>query len=483
MRDIKGGKDRLASRYEKLMGNTVVFAIGSFSSKLLVLLMMRYYTGILSPEQYSAADRVVTTANLLMPFVMLSINEAVIRFGMDKNERRSDVFTVGLKTVFAGFLVFLLVSPVLLLVDLLSPYVALIAVYVLFGMLKSVTAQFVRAIGLVRLFVIDGFVSTATTIGFNLLFLSVFSMGLEGYVLATVASNAVSVAGLFLVARLWRFVHLRKKLPRLRAEMLRYSIPLIPTTMFWWITNVSDRYVVTWFCGEGANGLYAVAGKLPNLLTIVSAIFYQAWQISAVSEKDDRDAVRFYSEVYEYYSTALVLAGSGILMLLRPITSVLYASAYYDSWQYAPFLVMSEVFSSLVTFLGSFYMVNKKNATVPLAICTGAVLNLVLNFLLIPKFGPIAAAFTTFISYLAAFFVRAIDVRRLVPLRLRLLPTAGNLLLLMVQTKLMFSPKTESFWVQLGCFVLILLFNLKPMLRLCFAFFDRLSAMRGKRRA
>lgn len=473
----------MANRYERLMGNTLVFAVGSFSSKLLVLLMMRYYTGILAPEQYSAADRVVTTANLLMPFVMLSINEAVIRFGMDKAERRSDVFTVGLKTVLAGFLVFLFVSPVLLFVELLSPYVALISVYVLFGMLKSVTAQFVRSIGLVRLFVIDGFISTATTILFNILFLSVFSWGVEGYVLATVVSNAVSVTGLFLIARLWCFFKPKRKLKRLRAEMLRYCVPLIPTTMFWWITNVSDRYVVTWFCGEAANGIYAVACKLPSLLTIVSSIFYQAWQISAVSEKDDRDAARFYSNVYEYYSTALFLAASGLLMLLRPITSVLYAPAYYESWRYAPFLVMSEVFSSLVTFLGSFYMVRKKSGTVPVAIFTGAVLNLGLNFILIPKYGPLAAAFTTFVSYLAAFFVRAADVKRFVDLRLRFVPTAGNLFLLMTQTWLMFSEHGSSLLVQIGMFILLVLANLRPVLRLGFALADRLAARMGGERA
>jgi O-antigen/teichoic acid export membrane protein len=469
----------LANRYEKLVGNTLVFAIGSFSSKLLVLLMMRYYTGILAPAQYSVADRITTTANLLMPFVMLSINEAIIRFGMDRNENRSEVFTTGLKVVLAGFLVFLVVSPVMLLTDMLSPYIWLIAVFVLFGMLKSVTAQFVRAIGLVRLYVIDGFIATATTILFNILFLSVFSWGISGYVLATVASNLVSVVGLFLAAKLWRFVCFRRKNPRLRAEMLRYSIPLIPTTMFWWITNVSDRYIVTYFCGDAANGLYTVACKLPGLLTIVSSIFYQAWQISAVSEKDSRTATRFYSEVYGYFNTALFLAGSGLLMLLRPITSVLYAPDYYASWQYTPFLVMSEVFSSLVTFLGTFYMVKKKNATVPVAIATGAILNIVLNFLLIPKYGPLAAAFTTFISYLAAFAVRAIDVRRVVKIRMRILNTAGNLLLLMVQAWLMYQPATDSFWVGLGMFVLMVVVNIKPLLRLAFALFDRLMARRG----
>lgn len=48
--------------------------------------------------------------------------------------------------------------------------------------------------------------------------------------------------------------------------MLKYAVPMIPNTMFWWITNVSDRYIVTALCGEGANGLYAVAYKIPSIV-------------------------------------------------------------------------------------------------------------------------------------------------------------------------------------------------------------------------
>jgi len=470
----------LANRYSKLMGNTLIFAIGSFSSKLIVFLMMRYYTEILSPPQYSVADRITSTANLLMPFVMLSVNEAVIRFGMERTLQKSDVFTIGLKTVLTGFVVFLACSPLMLFFRLLSPYIALIAVYVLFGMLKSVTAQFVRATGMVRLFVLDGFVSTATTIGFNILFLSAFHWGVEGYVLATVASNILSVCLLFFFAHLRQYVDFGSKNPGLRREMLRYCVPLIPTTMFWWITNVSDRYVVTWFWGEGANGLYAAAAKLPNLLTIVSAIFYQAWQLSAVSEKDSDDALAFYSEVYDYYMTLLFLAASGLLMLLRPITGLYLARAYYDGWRHSTFLVLGEVFSSLVTFLGTFYMVEKRNATVPLAIALGAGSNLVLNLLLVPRFGPLAAAFTTFVSYLLSFVVRAADVHRVVPIRMRVPRCAGNLALLLVQLGMMFFPQTAGFLFQLGMFAIVALFNLRPALRMLTGLLTRFGLAPGK---
>jgi O-antigen/teichoic acid export membrane protein len=132
-------------RYEYLLGNTVVFAIGSFSSKLLVFFMMSYYTRMLTPAQFGVAERITTTCNLLMPFVMLSINEAIIRFTMDRSISRPQVFSIGIKTVFIGFIIFCVFVPVMLMIDLLGPYTALIYIYVLLGMLRSVTAQFVRS--------------------------------------------------------------------------------------------------------------------------------------------------------------------------------------------------------------------------------------------------------------------------------------------------------------------------------------------------
>ena len=466
-------------RYQKLLGNTIVFAIGSFSSKLLVFFLLRYYTAMLTPDQFGISDRIITTSNLLMPFVMLSINEAVIRFSMDRAVKRSDVFTIGIKTVLIGFIISLFFAPVMLMIDMISAYTILIYVYVLFGMLKSVCALFVRSIGLVRLFAFDGFLATFTTIAFNVLFLSGFKWGIYGYVLSVVASNILSIIFLFVVARLWRYLKFSRSNRALTREMLRYSVPLIPTTMFWWIVSVSDRYMVTHFCGDFAAGQLAIAHKIPSLLTIVSAIFYQAWQLSAVSESGQGSRTeRFYSQTYSFYSTLLFCAASGIVMMIIPITNILYDSAYHESWAYVPFLVIAEVFSSIVTFLGSFYMVSKKNTTVPLAIFIGAVVNVVLNFILIPEYGVMGATFATLISYLMAFLIRAMDIRRFVSINLKPLNISLCFLLLMVQGALLMRELPYYFLIQLGMFFAMVILNLKTVLRLAFAFFDKIFARR-----
>ena len=465
----------MGGSYQKLLGNTVIFAIGSFSSKALVLLLMPLYTRFLTDAQYGAADLITTTSNLLAPFIMLSVNEAIIRFGMDKNENKNQVFSIGLSTLLTGFALFCLLAPLMLRIRMLSSYTLLIYLYVFAASLKGVTAQFVRSIGLIKLYAFDGFLSTVTTVVLNVVFLVSFSWGAAGYVLSIILSNLISVIFLFAVAHLKQYVHLRGIDKKLRRAMLRYSIPLIPTTMFWWITTASDRYFVTWYHGEAANGLYAAAHKLPAILTLVSLVFYQAWQISAVSEAGSGvKTTRFYNRIYEYYSSLLFLAASGIILICRPFTAIWLSEAFYDSWRFVPFLTTAEVFSTLITFLGSFYMVTKRNATVPLAVAVGAGMNIGLNYLFVPTYGALGAAGATVASYSVAFLCRGIDVRRVVKLRLRPVRSALSLLLLICQSGLLLLEVGPGFLLtQLIFFLLMLLLHLRSILRMLVSLLGR----------
>ncbi|WP_054331854.1 oligosaccharide flippase family protein [Merdimmobilis hominis] len=456
------------NKYKKLIGNTVIFAIGSFSSKLLVFLLMPLYTRVLTTSDYGVMDIIVNTSNLLIPIVMVSINEGIIRFGLDRSVRKSDVLSTGLGVCLAGFLVFGLFIPLMKWVEFISSYTMLIYAYVLAGCLKSVVSQFVRAIGYVKLYAFDGILSTFTTVVFNILLLVVFKWGINGYVLSTVLSNVLSVLFLFWIANLKKFVKPRQVSPAIAKAMLVYSLPLIPTTIFWWITNVSGRYMVTYFLGESANGLFSVAYKIPTVITMISGIFSQAWQISAVTEADDPGQSRFYSDIFSSYQTVVFMCASGVLLLIKPITAILVSEAFYPSWKYVPFLVLSVIFSCFVTFLGTFYMVAKKNAMALVTTCVGAGLNLVLNYFLIPKYGVNGAAFATFACYFTVFVLRAVDTRRIVRLDLGLGRMALNTLGVAAQALCLLYEVKFLYPIQIGIVLLLCLVNLKSIGRLLF---------------
>ena len=196
-------------KYKRLISNTVIFAVGTFSSKVLVFLLMPLYTRVLTDAEYGVTDLIVQTGNLLLPLVSLGIINAVIRFGLDRQVRKSDVFTTGLSAILVGFCVMLLLYPLLSLLDFLSDYTVLIYAFVLMSSLRSLCSQFVRARGQVRLYAVDGIVSTLTTILFNVLFLVALDWGIFGYVLAIVCSDTLSVLFLGLNAQLWRFIRFK----------------------------------------------------------------------------------------------------------------------------------------------------------------------------------------------------------------------------------------------------------------------------------
>ena len=101
------------NRYKKLMGNTLIFAIGTFSSKVLVFLMLPYYTNILSTGEYGTVDALINVGQLMIPIASVGINNAVIRFGLEKGTDKSSVFSSGLYTILMGFVCLAVVSPVL----------------------------------------------------------------------------------------------------------------------------------------------------------------------------------------------------------------------------------------------------------------------------------------------------------------------------------------------------------------------------------
>ncbi len=422
-------------KYKRLLSNTVIFAIGTFSSKLLTFFLTRLYTAVLDKSQYGVTDLIQQSGNLLLPLITLGITSAVVRFGLDKGVRKSDVFTTGLLAIAGGVVVLLAITPLLSMVKLLSGYVWLLCLFVLMSSLRSLCAQFVRADNRVRLFAIDGILSTITTIVFNVLFLVVFRWGVFGYIFSIVCSDALSVVFLFGMARLEKFIRFRSLDFSVSRAMLKYAIPLIPNTVLWWITNVSDRYIVAAIWGEDYNGLYAAAYKIPSLIMLVSGIFMDAWQISAVTEEKGRD--KFYTKVMSMYSMLLFLMASVIIVFTRVIPHVLFDPKYYEAWRYIPLLVIAMVFTCMVNFLGSIYMVEKKSVRSLVTAAVSAVINVLLNLWWIPLYGVNGAAAATLACYLVVFAIRLIDTRQYIRIRWNWFRLVCCPVVLLIQTMLL----------------------------------------------
>ena len=458
------------NKYKRLVSNTMIFAIGTFSSKLLTFFLTRLYTAVLAQAEYGITDLIQQSGNLLLPLVTLGMTNAVVRFGLDKGVRKNDVFTTGLLSLAGGFVVLLAISPALGMIELLSGRVWLLCLFVLMSSLRSLCAQFVRADNRIKLFAIDGILSTVTTILFNVLYLVVLDLGVFGYIFSIVCSDALSVVFLFTMARLHRFVRFRGLDRSVSRAMLKYAIPMIPNTVLWWITNVSDRYIVTAVWGEEYNGLYAAAYKIPSLIMLASGIFMDAWQISAVTEEKERDT--FYTRITSMYSAFLFVMASVIIVFTRVSPHILFDPGYYEAWRYIPLLVIAMVFTCMVNFLGSIYMVEKKSIRSLVTAAISAIINILLNLWWIPVYGVNGAAAATLVCYLVVFVIRLLDTRRYIRIRWNRFRLVACTAALLVQTVLLlWEVPLWWLWELLLCLAVIalsgkeLLRSLKGILR------------------
>jgi len=454
-------------KYKKLLSNTAILGLGTFGSKILVFVLLPLYTAYLSTEQYSTADIITQSANLLMPLMALGLVDAVFRFTLDKGIDSKKVLTTGLYVTFGGFLFFAALFPLLNGIDYFEGYMWLIILYAFIANLHSMLAQYVRAKGMTTFFAVQGIAATAVTIGLNILFLVGMGIGLLGYVLSVVIADAL--VSLIIVAMIRREISLRpKRFDRaLAKKMLAFSIPLIPTTVFWWVTNVSDRYMVKGMIGDHVNGLYAAAFKIPTLLILVSGIFIEAWQFSAVTERDaesKKEHAQFFGTVFASFQGMLFICGAGLIAFAKLFAKILFADSYYGAWSYMPILIAATVFSSLVTFMGSVYLVDKKSVHSFVTAFIGAAVNVAFNLVLIPTpLGANGAAFATFLSYFIVFIIRAVNTRKFIRFDIHPVKLTLNTLIIGIQTAFMILELPLWIPIQAAAIAVIFIINARPI--------------------
>ena len=404
---------------KKLASNTLIFTVGKFVSKLIVIFMLPFYTSYLTSAEYSTADLITNLCNLIIPIACLGVSEGIFRNAAEREVDKESFFTNGTLLMILGGAAFLVLSPLLNLFDYFSNYIWLIIIYVLASNIHSVCSQYVCAIGRTKLFAFQGVLNTMLTVLLNILFLVGFNMGINGYVLSIVLADLLSTVFLLFAAKLYRAFKIKKTSGHVMWELMRFCLPLVPSTVFWWITGVSDRYMVAYMCSDEMNGLYAAAYKIPTLLTYVVVIFNDAWKLSAVSESEDREqCTRFYSGVFKYYIAVMFAGGAMLAVGSQIFAKILFAESYFSAWVFIPILSAATVFTALDTFLGSAYFTVKRTGMSFWTSLAGAVINVALNILLIPSYGAIGASVATYVSYFAVFILRAVTMHRFIPFKM-----------------------------------------------------------------
>lgn len=456
-----------SNRYKKLLSFTLILGIGTVISKLMTYVVLSpLYSYTLDPNEFSIVELVVQTANLLMPLVSLGINQAVLRFGMDGETDRGSVLTTGLTINIVGFVIFLLLYPIISLIPNIGEHALLIYVFVFCSITHYLFAYCIKSMHRATLFTICVIIGTTITVALDILFLAVWDMGIVGYVLAISISDVICSVILIISGKLYKMIRFDKLKKPIVKAMLRYSIPLIPNSALWWITDYSDRFMLQEMVNdEGVSaGLYAFAYRLPNMLIMVCGIFMDAWQMSVLSEKSRLERQKFFTNVFAMYQSIIFVGASALIVGAQLVTKILASDEYYDSWQYIPTLVMATAMSCFVTFLGTVYVVEKQSKSSLVTTIIGTIVNIIGNFVLIYYWGAHGAALSTALSYGLVVLLRAFHTRKFIPIGWSLPRFAANMVLTVAQCFIMVFQVEGWEYICSAIFVAVLVINFRLLL-------------------
>ncbi len=394
------------NQYKNLITNSFVFTIANLGSKIISFIMVPLYTYVLSKEEYGTVDLMTTFNSLLIPIVFLCASDAVLRYCMDKRYNSREVLSNSLLIYVWGTGLLCLIIPILgRIYSDIAPYSICLGMLFLSNGLMQVSNQYLRASGHIKVFAINGIIYTFAFALLNILFLVKLNFGINGYLYSMILSNVICVIVAVFCSRIWDVITFRIY-PKTLKIMLKYSVPLIPNALMWWIMDASDKLIITYYLGVGATGVFAIAKKLPTLIDTFHSIFNQAWQISAIQENDSSDVKEFTSNVYKIYFTCMLLVVGGLLTIARPFVTYILSDSYENTWLYIPFLLLAVGCSCLSGFLSANLIAAEQTSQIFKTTVIGAVINTILNFLLIPTLGLNGGAIATFLGFLVVLKIR-----------------------------------------------------------------------------
>lgn len=409
------------SRQGKLLKNTIILAVGTFFPKLAVFITLPILTAYMTQTEYGTYDLVITLVALVLPAATLQIQSAAFRFLIDvqsdEKEKKSIISNI------YGFVIPISIIVLLFMYLLLFKQTTLIRLaicsYFLFDIMSNASKQIIRGLSKNMEYSISAFISALGQILMICLLVLGLKGGLLGGVTALATAELISMLYLLFKGKIYKYIDFREINKKRIKELLAYSWPMVPNSLSQWVMHVSDRLVISFFMGVEANAVYAVSYKIPSILSFAQTTFNMAWQENASISSQDKDVAAYYSEMFQELFNIV----SGFMSILIGITPILFRilirGDYAEAYKQIPILYMGIFFFCLSAFWGGIYVAFKKTKSVGMTTVMAALINLVIDLLLINVIGLYAASISTLVSYIALCIFRSIGVQKFVKLTYR----------------------------------------------------------------
>lgn len=398
---------------KKLLSGSAVYFIGNALTQLISLLLMRFVTGNISPQEYGFFNLVATVSNLAIPFVTLQISDAVFKFVLksetetEKKEYFSICFLVSAVSV---VLIYAIVFGISIFYTI--PHTFLVATYVSSYALLSIYHKIVRSLGKNKVFVTGNLIKTFIFLSLEIILISTLDMGIEALLLSHIISLAFVLIYTEIRIRALKFFSLKSLNFASFKRMLKFSLPLIPNAVFWWMTSSINSVIVSFRLGMDVNGIYSVSSKFTSVLNMVTGVLNMSWQDTAIADYGKEGFSEFLTKTFNSFVKLIFSAIAVLIPFIAIVLPYMVAPSYYGAIQFTPFLLIASGVSTMSGFMAQVFTGKGKTRTVFTTSIFGMIANITVILFLVDKIGLWAAVLGSLAADSVLFIVRTILVRK-----------------------------------------------------------------------
>ncbi|MBT3261228.1 oligosaccharide flippase family protein [bacterium] len=397
------------SHIKTLLKNSSWYFISSILSKGLGIILMPIMTRLLTTTDYGLLSNLNAIIGFVTVFISLYIDSAFNRFYFEHNESQKSLKEYistffWFVTFWGAFVTFILIIvSKFYLASLYSikffPLLFGASIIPLFIQLAAFGSHYLRNNLKIKLIVIPNLVISILTIIVSIFLIIKFDLGVVGRFYGI-------LLGVFLSFIYFTFILIQKKLiifyldKKLIIAGLKYSLPLVPLALSSWITQLSDRIILTYYTDFSETGLYDVAYKASLTLRIFTESIFQVYSPMMISMyTHDKEAFRSKLKKFiPQFNWIMLFAAFYLAILSKEIIIILTGSKFHSAYTLVPIIVFAYYISSHQKYFGSIFGLKKKTYLSTVGYFLQALINLTLNIIFIPILGKVAAAWSTFFS-------------------------------------------------------------------------------------
>ena len=399
----------------KVIKNIPIYSIGNILPQITSFILLPIYTRYMSPDQYGIVTSMLLIQSIFVIIFTLCLDRSIYRLYWDYNEDQMVDFlsTISIALVALGTLFLILsfifqnyVTLIFTKIDF-HPYFtyALLGSYV--GLFSLIPMGYFMIRQEAGKHVILSVLRLITTIGFILYFVIFSNEAAAGYLKGQLYGSAILVpVFLFILIKIvrWRFVFNHQMLK----NGLMYSLPIIPGIVGAWILDLSDRIFIEQYFTLDDVGLYSMGYKIAAIVGIIMggvSMAYTPFFFETANTRSEKESKKILSEYNYIYMLLVIIACFIILLFSYEFIYLLLDKEYQGAFIFVPVIVTAYLFQQGGGLVGTYYKQSKKTKQEAIITFFVAGINILLNFLIVPRYGAIGAAFTTLISFAVGFII------------------------------------------------------------------------------